>query len=199
MQNEPRLRLAVDIGGTFTDVVLVDRDNAVLATNKTATSPDNPTRGALAGVRRVIAEAGVDIGGISGFIHGTTLATNALIERNGARTPLVTTSGFRDVIETRTESRFEQYDLSIVLPTPLIERKDRHVIVERLNSRGEVLVPFDEGGARALVEEIGEAGYESVAVGFLHSYRNPTNEQRFRDILLDALPDSVPSGLPVAD
>ncbi|MYI20547.1 MAG: methylhydantoinase, partial [Acidimicrobiia bacterium] len=123
------------------------------------------------------------------IIHGTTLATNALIQRTGASTALVTTAGFRDVIETRTESRFEQYDLNIVLPAPLIERKDRYVVAERLNARGEVLVPFDESGARAVVAELTDAGYESVAVGFMHSYRNGDHERRFRELLLEAAPD----------
>ncbi len=182
------LRIGADVGGTFTDIVL-EREDGSFESTKLLTTYGAPEQAILEGISQIAVQTGTRLADVEQIIHGTTLATNALIERNGARTALVTTSGFRDVIETRTESRFEQYDLSIVLPTPLIERKDRHVIVERLNSRGEVLVPFDEGGARALVEEIGEAGYESVAVGFIHSYRNPTNEQRFRDILLNALPD----------
>ena len=101
----------------------------------------------------------------------------------------MTTAGFRDVIETRTESRFEQYDLNIVLPEPLIERKDRYVITERLNARGEVLVDFDDAGARSLIEHLGAQGYESVAVGFLHSYRNGVHEQRFRSLLKEAFSD----------
>ena len=123
------------------------------------------------------------------IIHGTTLATNALIERRGARTALVTTKGFRDVIETRTEGRFEQYDLNIVLPTPLIERKDRFVVPERINARGEVLIPFDEAAAQAVIGQIAEGGFEAVAVGFLHSYRNADHERRFRSMLLETLPD----------
>ena len=122
-------------------------------------------------------------------MHGTTLATNALIERRGARTALVTTQGFRDVIETRNEGRFEQYDLNIVLPTPLIERQHRFVVPERLNARGEVLLEFDDAAARQVVEQLVAGGYESVAIGFLHSYRNPAHEHRFRDMLLGALPD----------
>ena len=139
-----------------------------------------PEEGILAGIATLTAGNGVDLADVTQIIHGTTLATNALIERSGARTALVTTAGFRDVIETRTESRFEQYDLNIVLPAPLIERKDRYVVAERLNARGEVLLPFDEPGARAVVAELVDSGYEAVAVGFVHSYRDGNHERGFR-------------------
>ena len=128
------------------------------------------------------------MGEIAQIIHGTTLATNALIERRGAKTALVTTAGFRDVIETRTESRFEQYDLNIVLPAPLIERKDRYVVPERIGARGEVLLAFDASAARDVVGRLRDGGYESVAVGFMHSYRNPDHERQFRELLREATP-----------
>ncbi len=182
------LRIGADVGGTFTDIVIAFVDGGYSST-KVLTTHGAPEIGILDGISRMVDQEGVSLTDVEQIIHGTTLATNALIERRGAKTALVTTEGFRDVIETRTESRFEQYDLNIVLPSPLIERADRHVVSERLNARGEVLVPFDEDGARALVERIGEAGYESVAVGFIHSYVNPINEQRFRDLLLADLPD----------
>jgi N-methylhydantoinase A len=182
------LRIGADVGGTFTDIVIAFVDGGYSST-KVLTTHGAPEIGILDGISRMVDQEGVSLTDVEQIIHGTTLATNALIERRGAKTALVTTEGFRDVIETRTESRFEQYDLNIVLPSPLIERADRHVVSERLNARGEVLVPFDEDGARALVERIGEAGYESVAVGFIHSYVNPVNEQRFRDLLLADLPD----------
>ncbi|MEO1065200.1 MAG: hydantoinase/oxoprolinase family protein [Actinomycetota bacterium] len=181
------LRIGADVGGTFTDVV-VERDGAYLST-KVLTTHGGPEEGILAGLVALAEEHDVDLREVEQVIHGTTLATNALIERRGARTALVTTAGFRDVIETRTEGRFEQYDLDIVLPTPLIERRDRFVVPERLNARGEVLVPFDEDAASTVVAEIVERGYESVAVGFLHSYRNGDHERRFRDLLLAAAPD----------
>jgi N-methylhydantoinase A len=180
-------RIGADVGGTFTDIV-VEREGALHST-KVLTTHDAPERGILDGITQVAAEAHIDLGDVDQIIHGTTLATNALIERRGAATALVTTEGFRDVIETRTESRFEQYDLNIVLPRPLVERRDRLVVKERLNARGEELVPFDEVGARAVIEQIGDGGYEAVAIGFLHSYRNPVHEQRFRAMLLGELPD----------
>ena len=180
------LRIGADVGGTFTDVVL-ERDDGRFVSTKVLTT-GRPEEGVLAGVAELAAGNGVDLAEVTQIIHGTTLATNALIERSGARTALVTTAGFRDVIETRTESRFEQYDLNIVLPAPLIERKDRFVVSERLNARGEVLVPFDEAGARAVVGDLVAGGYESVAVGFMHSYRNGDHERCFGDLLAEAAP-----------
>ncbi|MCH1435291.1 MAG: hydantoinase/oxoprolinase family protein [Acidimicrobiales bacterium] len=161
----------------------------VYASTKVLTTHQAPELGILDGISQIATQERVDLADVEQIIHGTTLATNALIERRGAKTALVTTDGFRDVIETRTESRFEQYDLDIVLPTPLIQRADRHVVTERLNARGEVLVPFDEDGARALIARIGEEAYESVAVGFIHAYVNPVNERRFRELLRAELPD----------
>ncbi len=189
------VRIGADVGGTFTDIVLEraesNRESGTFASTKILTTHQAPERAILDGVARLAEEEGLDLsaGIVEQFVHGTTLATNALIERRGARTALVTTEGFRDVIETRTESRFEQYDLDIVLPTPLIERKDRYTVVERRSASGEVLLDFDEPGARELIERIAVAGYESVGVGFLHSYVDGTNERRFRDLLLERLPD----------
>ena len=183
-----RTRIGADVGGTFTDIVVQTADGALRST-KVLTTYDAPEQGILAGIEKLGQDTGLDLGEVDQIIHGTTLATNALIERRGAKTALVTTAGFRDVIETGTESRFEQYDLNIVLPEPLIERKDRYVVTERLNARGEVLVDFDDDGAKSLVEHLGVQGYESVAVGFLHSYRNGVHEQRFRSLLKEALSD----------
>ncbi|MDE0066451.1 MAG: hydantoinase/oxoprolinase family protein, partial [Acidimicrobiaceae bacterium] len=183
-----RTRIGVDVGGTFTDVVLQTADGTLRST-KVLTTYDAPEQGILAGIEQLSQSSGTDLHQVDQIVHGTTLATNALIERRGAKTALVTTAGFRDVIETRTESRFEQYDLNIVLPEPLIERKDRYVVTERLNARGEVLVDFDEAGARSLIKHLNAQGYESVAVGFLHSYRNGVHERRFRSLLKEALSD----------
>ena len=182
------LRIGADVGGTFTDIVIELADGRYAST-KVLTTHSAPEIGILDGISRIAEQERVSLSDVEQIIHGTTLATNALIERRGAKTALVTTDGFRDVIETRTESRFEQYDLNIVLPAPLIQRADRHVVAERLNARGEVLVPFDEPGARRLIERIGAEGYESVAVGFIHSYVDPVNELRFRELLHDELPE----------
>lgn len=182
------IRIGADVGGTFTDVV-IQRIDGTYASTKVLTTHDAPERAILDGVAALAGAEDVDLGSVEQFIHGTTLATNALIERRGAMTALVTTHGFRDVIETRTESRFEQYDLNIVLPTPLIERKDRYTVRERRSASGGVLVEFDDDDARRVIEQLASAGYESVAVGFIHSYVDGTNERRFRDLLLERLPD----------
>ena len=186
------MRIGADIGGTFTDIVLEDSHG--MSSTKVLTTYDAPERGVLEGVRQVVEEAGADLADLATFIHGTTLATNALINRTGARTAFVTTSGFRDVVEMRTESRFEQYDLNLVLPTPLIQRRDRHVLAERIGADGTVLLPFDEAEAEALARHLaegtGEGPYESVAVGFMHAYRNGDHERRLREVLTRHLPDA---------
>ena len=186
------MRIGADIGGTFTDIVLEDSHG--MSSTKVLTTYDAPERGVLEGVRQVVEEAGADLADLATFIHGTTLATNALINRTGARTAFVTTSGFRDVVEMRTESRFEQYDLNLVLPTPLIQRRHRHVLAERIGADGTVLLPFDEAEAEALAchlaEDTDEGPYESVAVGFMHAYRNGDHARRLREVLTRHLPDA---------
>jgi N-methylhydantoinase A len=181
-------RIGADVGGTFTDIVVENPDGSFEST-KVLTTSDAPEQGILDGIEALCVEHKIDLSEVQQIIHGTTLATNALIERTGARTALVTTDGFRDVIETRTESRFEQYDLNIVLPTALIERQHRHVVTERMSAQGEVLRAFDEESANSVIEALVVGNYEAVAVGFLHSYRNPAHEQRFRDLLTARLPD----------
>ena len=188
------MRLGVDVGGTFTDVVLETEAGAGrgpggfsgLVSAKVLTTAATPERGVLEGVEEVAARAGVAVADIASVVHGTTLATNALIQRRGAFCAFVTTDGFRDVIETRTESRFEQYDLNIVLPPPIVERRHRYTVVERIGAQGQILTPFDEDGARTLALELTRRRYEAVAVGFMHSYANPDHERRFRDILAEA-------------
>ena len=181
-----RARLGVDIGGTFTDVVLEAGGRRVSA--KVLTTHGAPEDAILEGLRAVCAKAELDPSDVGQVIHGTTLATNALIERRGARTALITTQGFRDVIEMRTESRFEQYDLNLVLPEPLLPRRHRYALAERVSARGEVLVPLARADVEALVDRIGAAGHESVAVGFLHSYVDGSHERLVRDVLTERLP-----------
>ena len=194
------MRLGVDVGGTFTDVVLEVSPGAGagdggdgFVSAKVLTTPETPEVGVLAAVETVLHSAGVSASQVTAIVHGTTLATNALIERRGAYCAFVTTAGFRDVVETRTESRFDQYDLNLVLPKPLVERCHRYVLNERMSAHGEVLVPLDEAEAHALAAELAGKGYESVAVGFLHSYRNPAHERRFRDALREVMPGAAVS------
>ena len=185
-------RLAVDIGGTFTDLAL--EHDGLRRTAKVLTTPDAPERGVMRGVRDILRAAGLAPADIAIVIHGTTLATNALIERKGARTALVTTEGFRDVLAMGNESRYDQYDLNIVLPEPLVPRHLRLPVSERLDNTGRVLRPLDEAALRALVPVLRRQGVESIAVGFLHAFVNPAHEQRARDIFAEALPD-VPVSL----
>ena len=187
----PPIRLGVDIGGTFTDVVL--EAGATLTSVKVLTTHAAPEDAILDGIGQVCAQAGVAPGDVTMIIHGTTLATNALIERHGARTALITTRGFRDVIEMRTESRFEQYDLNLVLPEPLVARNHRHVLDERIGASGQVLRPLERAEVEALAETVAHGGYESVAVGLLHSYANDAHERLVREVLELRLP-----GVPVS-
>ena len=180
-------RLAVDIGGTFTDVVLeTDRRHV---TTKVLTTHAEPADGVMSGLAQVLDQAGTDADAIDVVLHGTTLATNALIERRGAKTVLVTTEGHRDVLEMAFENRFEQYDVNIDRPEPLVPRRWRLTVPERMNAAGEVLTPLDRAAVEGLVPQLVEEGVESVAVGFLHGYANPTHERLVRDVLGAAMPD----------
>ena len=181
------IRMGVDIGGTFTDVVL-EKGNETFST-KVLTTYAAPENAIIEGMLDVCSKAAVSPNQIQQIVHGTTLATNALIERRGAKTALITTEGFRDVIEMRTESRFEQYDLNLNLPEPLLARQMRFTVPGRVDANGAVLVELHRTDVEAVVARIAEGGYESVAVGLIHSYLNPAHEQLVRDVLADMLPD----------
>ena len=181
------VRLGVDIGGTFTDVVLESPKG--LTSIKVLTTYAAPENAIIEGMNRVCERAGVPASAIEQIIHGTTLATNALIERRGAKTALITTQGFRDVIEMRTESRFEQYDLDLVLPDPLLPRQQRLTVSERIDANGDVLIPLDRAEVEALCDTIDAAGYESVAVGLLHSYLNDQHERLIGEVFAQRLPN----------
>ena len=186
MTTGPDVRMAVDIGGTFTDIVL-DRGETRL-TRKVLTTTRRPEEGVLEGARLVLADAGLHFSDIDVFIHGTTLATNAIIERRGARTALVATDGFRDTLDIATESRYDQYDLSIEKPRPLVPRALRVTVPERVDVHGQVRLPLDEAAVAAQVAFLRDNGIESVAICFMHSYVNPAHEQRTAAILKSALP-----------
>ena len=187
MARAHEIRLGADIGGTFTDIAL-DLRGEILST-KVFTDQSEPERAILEGISIVLEQAGIGFNELEMIIHGTTLATNALIERRGAKTALITTEGFRDVIEMRTENRFDQYDLNLQLPSPLIPRQHRYTVKGRIDALGRELQPLDESEIYALVDVIRDTEFESIAIGFIHSYRNPAHEQRTRDILASYLPD----------
>jgi len=181
------VRVGADIGGTFTDVVLECGEQQF--STKVLTSYSEPEQAIIDGLVRVTELAGIGIEQVDQLIHGTTLATNALIERRGASTAFITSKGFRDVIEMRTEGRFEQYDLNLSLPAPLISREHRYVVDGRIAATGRELIPLDEVALRLIAERIRAGGYQSIAIGFIHAYVNPQHERRARDILAEELPD----------
>ncbi len=187
MEQAGARRLAIDIGGTFTDLALETPQGR--RTAKVLTTPAAPERGVMEGVAVILREAGIVAAEIDVLVHGTTLATNAIIERKGARTALITTQGFRDVLAMGNESRYDQYDLDIVLPQPLVPRHLRLTVPERLDNTGAVLLPLDEDAVRALIPVLRREAVEAVAVGFLHGFVNPAHELRTREILAAAMPE----------
>ena len=186
-----KIRLGVDIGGTFTDVVMETGAGHVSA--KVLTTYAAPEDAIIDGMHQVCTKAGISPDQIEQIIHGTTLATNALIERRGAKTALITTKGFRDVIEMRTESRFEQYDLNLKLPEPLLPRNRRYVVDERMDASGNPLIALQKEEVEALADTLGQAGYESIAVGLLHAYVNDSHERMIAEVLARKLPDVMVS------
>jgi N-methylhydantoinase A len=187
MLERAEVRLAVDIGGTFTDIVLDVGEQR--RTRKVLTTPTRPEQAVLDGMRLILADARAHMSDIDVFIHGTTLATNAIIERRGARTALIATEGFRDVLDIGTESRYDQYDLSIDKPKPLVPRALRFTVPERIDSHGTVRLALDEAAVRALVPQLRAANVEAVAFAFLHSYANPDHERRAGAILQAEMPE----------
>lgn len=184
-------RLAVDIGGTFTDIALSASNRTYIA--KVLTTHGAPERGFLDGMSKVLTEAGVSAADLELVVHGTTLATNAIIERRGAKTALLTTNGFRDVIEIADEGRYDQYDLKISKPIPLVPRALRYTVAGRMDASGIEIEKLDEAGVRRTAIAMREAAVEAVAIGFIHAYRNPDHENRARAIIEAELP-----GIPVS-
>ncbi|MEQ8347200.1 MAG: hydantoinase/oxoprolinase family protein [Sneathiellaceae bacterium] len=180
-------RLAVDIGGTFTDLALQDGERNVTA--KILTTPEAPERGVLEGIDLILQRAGIGPRDLSIIIHGTTLATNAIIERKGARTAMLVTEGFRDSIAMAYEDRFEQYDIMMERPAPLVPRELRLPVAERMDARGNIVVPLDEAALAAAIDSLKAAEVGAVAICFLHSYANAAHEIRARAVLQQALPD----------
>jgi N-methylhydantoinase A len=170
-------RIGADIGGTFTDLVLVDDAGGLLRIAKVLTTPEQPDEAVEQGIGEVLQQSGVSAAAVAHVGHGTTLFTNALIERKGARTALITTRGFRDAIEIGREHRYDMYDLFMERPTPLAPRHLRFELNERVLSDGSVLTPLDPDEVLRLIETLRAQKIEAVAVCLLHSYRNPAHEQ----------------------
>lgn len=185
--NNSKNRVAVDVGGTFTDIVLLQGNTQYSA--KILTSADAPERAVIAGISDVLNQAAIDFKDIDLLILGTTLATNALIERKGARTALITTGGFRDLVEIGQEDRFAQYDVFLQKPRPLVERQWRFTVEERIDAQGKVRIPLNEAQVIELASELRALKIESVAIGYLQSFINSQHEQRTAEILRDLLPE----------
>ena len=181
------LRMGVDIGGTFTDVALSGGEGYVSA--KLPTTPEDPVRGVRDAMRAALRRAGAGPGEVGAVIHGTTLATNAIIERKGATVGVIATEGFRDILEIAYERRYDQYDLYLDKPDLLVPRERCLTVPERIDAGGEVLRRLDEAAVDPLVERLERLGVDSLAVGLLHSYANPVHERRLRELISARRPD----------
>ncbi|MFF0106320.1 hydantoinase/oxoprolinase family protein [Streptomyces hirsutus] len=188
MTQSRALRVGVDIGGTFTDMAILD-DRGIVAVGKTLTTHSEPAAAVETVLRETLAAHGLDAADITTFVHGTTLVTNALIERRGARTALLTTEGFRDVVEMGREHRYELYDLDLELPRPLVPRHLRFGVRERVLADGTVDTALDEAAVKQLAAELSAAEVQAVAVCFLHSHVNNEHERQARDIIRATAPE----------
>ncbi|MFN8473016.1 MAG: hydantoinase/oxoprolinase family protein [Anaerolineae bacterium] len=182
-------RLGFDIGGTFTDFAMLDAETGELRIYKSLTTPSAPAVGALSGMRAFLERDAIGGGQVTHVAHGTTLVANALIERKGATVGLMTTQGFRDILEIRTEQRYDIYDLFLKYPDPIVPRRLRRGVGERTDRDGRILAAPDPAEVRTVVEDFRAAGVQAIAVCFLHAFRNPTNERAVRDIIRAAWPE----------
>ena len=183
MTLSPSLRIAIDIGGTFTDTVLIRGHQEILASSKNLTTATDPAEGAREGAKRVLQLSGHSIEDVNGFIHGTTLATNALIERQGACVASITTEGFRDILEIGYERRYSQYDINLNKTEPLVPRERSFTVRERVDVDGNVLISLDPSSLDELISKLDACGAAAVAICLLHSYANPDHEQKLRALL----------------
>jgi 5-oxoprolinase (ATP-hydrolysing) len=189
MSSSTRYRIGFDIGGTFTDFILLDTKLSEIRLYKCLTTPHDPSVGALEGLTELLHAANLTLSDIGDVVHGTTLVTNALIERRGARLGLITTRGFRDILEMGTEQRYDIYDLFLQFPAPLVPRRHRLDIAERIDRDGNVVTPLDPAEVRATAQRLVAEGAEAIAICFLHAYRNPAHEREAAAIVRAAFPD----------
>ena len=184
-----RYRLGFDIGGTFTDFVLVDQDAQAVRVHKCLTTPEDPSVGAITGIESLLVESDLTLAKVGHLVHGTTLVTNAIIERRGAKVGLLTTQGFRDVLEMGKQQRYDKHDLFLKFPEPLVPRGLRCEIDERISRDGDIVKSIDEQKLRDQVSKLVSVGVEAIAVCFLHAYKNPMHERIARDIIKALCPD----------
>jgi N-methylhydantoinase A len=181
------IRVAFDIGGTFTDFVLHD-DLGATHFLKVPSTPRDPSEAVMRGLETLLARAGIDAGAVGGILHATTVATNAVLERKGAPTGLITTEGFRDVLIIGRQKRYETYDLYINKPAPLVQRRHIAEVDERMNFDGSVVTELDAASVDRAIDEMVASGRETVAVALLHAYANPAHEQTIRARIAERAP-----------
>ena len=189
-------RVGIDIGGTFTDLVVHGIDGGTLSSLKVLATPDDPSRAVFEGLRALKDDSGIELAQVVVIVHATTLATNTLIEGNGAKAALITTEGFRDILEMRKETRYDDYDLAIEFPPPLVPRQLCREVRERMLADGGVRVPLDEDDARGVLADLKDTGIEALAVCLIHASANPAHEERIGELaaeVLDGLPVSISS------
>jgi len=188
MVRNVQTKAGVDVGGTFTDLIMVDGATGRFVIGKTLTTPEDPSLAIEAVLLDAAERSGFSLGQVRTIVHGTTLVTNAFIERKGDRTALITTRGFRDSIEIGRENRYDLYDLTIELPKPLVPRYLRFGVPERTLAGGAILEPLDTAYVRRLAAELAQNGIVAIAVAFLNSFANPTTEQQAREAILNVAP-----------
>src|SRR5919201_2109734 len=187
-------RIGVDVGGAFTDLILVDEESGGISVDKVPSTPDDPARGVVDGVRNLCRKAAVPLGAVDNFLHGTTVATNIVLTHGGAEVGMLTTHGFRDILHIARHKKPFNFSLQQELPwqsRPLVKRRHRLTVHERVTvPNGEVLVPLDEDEVRERVRELRDAGVQAVSVCLLHSYLNPEHERRIKEIVLEEFPEA---------
>ena len=193
MTTHARWRVGFDIGGTFTDFILYDGERSEVTLHKVLTTPHDPSKAALEGLTDLLALRGLAFSDVSEMVHGTTLVTNAVIERKGAKLGLLTTRGFRDILEMGTEQRYDIYDLFVAFPEPLAPRNLRLEVEERIDARGGIVVPLDAASVEAAARSLKAAGCGAIAVSFLHAYANPAHERQAATIIRRLYPDMAVS------
>ena len=185
------IRIGIDTGGTFTDLVAFDPDGGRLAFHKVVSTPDDPARGIVQGVRAIVERVDAHPEQVELLIHGTTVATNAVLQRAGARVALITTAGFRDVLQIQRQDRPRLYDLRARRARPLVPRALRFELSERMRFDGSAQTPVDREQLYTLVDLLRRERVEAVAVGLLHSYVNPAHEREVGRVLAERLPDAA--------
>jgi 5-oxoprolinase (ATP-hydrolysing)/N-methylhydantoinase A len=188
MTSTPRWRVGFDIGGTFTDFILYDGEAGSVRLHKRLTTPHDPSEAALIGLEELVGMGGIGLADVGEIVHGTTLVTNAVIERDGAKLGLITSEGFRDILEMGTEQRYDIYDLFLQFPAPLVPRSRRLEVPERMDRDGHAVVPLDEAAVRSQLRALVADDVDAVAVCFLHAYRNPAHEKRVGEIVRREFP-----------